>query len=104
MTPPPEQHDDPAAQLPVEAVLIEEVIDLHGFQPRDIPSVVEEYLQAAFERGFRELRLIHGRGTGFQRERVRQVLAQSPLVERFADAPSHRGGWGATLVWLRPSP
>jgi DNA-nicking Smr family endonuclease len=78
------------------------VIDLHGFQPRDIPSVVEEYLQAARERGFREVRLIHGRGTGFQRERVRQVLAQSAIVEHFASAPSHRGGWGATLVWLRP--
>ena len=95
MTPPPEHRDDPATQLPiqdvpVEAVPIEEVIDLHGFQPREIPSVVESYLEAAFERGFRELRLIHGRGTGFQRMRVRQVLESHPLVERFADAPAQR--------------
>ena len=103
MSPPPEQQDDSVTQLPIEAVPIEEVIDLHGFQPRDIPSVVEEYLQAARERGFREVRLIHGRGTGFQRERVRQVLAQSAIVEHFSSAPSHRGGWGATLVWLRPA-
>jgi len=83
-------------------VPIEDSIDLHGFQPRDIPSVVEEYTRAAAEHGFGEVRLIHGRGTGFQRQRVRQVLATCPWVERFADAPSTRGGWGATLVWLRP--
>lgn len=83
-------------------VPIEDSIDLHGFQPRDIPSVVEEYTRAAAERGFGEVRLIHGRGTGFQRQRVRQVLAACPWVERFADAPGNRGGWGATLVWLRP--
>jgi DNA-nicking Smr family endonuclease len=82
-------------------IAIEDAIDLHGFQPRDIPSVVESYLEAAFERGLREVRLIHGRGMGFQRMRVRQVLASHPLVERFADAPAQRGGWGATVVWLR---
>ncbi|MEY4547390.1 MAG: hypothetical protein RL685_3585 [Pseudomonadota bacterium] len=86
---------------------IEDAIDLHGFQPRDIPSVVEEYLREAQARGFREVRLIHGRGTGFQRQRVQQLLAQlslapDPQVERFADAPAYRGGWGATVVWLRP--
>ena len=83
-------------------VPIEDSIDLHGFQPRDIPSVVEEYTRAAAEQGFVEVRLIHGRGTGFQRQRVRQVLATCPWVERFTDAPATRGGWGATLVWLRP--
>jgi DNA-nicking Smr family endonuclease len=96
--------DDPAGddeQEPAAIVPIEDVIDLHGFQPRDIPSVVEEYLREAQARGFREVRLIHGRGTGFQRQRVQQILSQHPLVERFADAPAHRGGWGATLVWLR---
>jgi DNA-nicking Smr family endonuclease len=92
---PLEAGDEPAQ------IAIEDAIDLHGFQPRDIPSVVEEYLHAAWERGFREVRLIHGRGIGFQRMRVRQVLERHPLVERFADAPPQRGGWGATLVWLR---
>ena len=79
---------------------IEDSIDLHAFAPRDVLSVVEAYLEAAHERGFREVRLIHGRGTGFQRARVRQLLAAHPLVLRFADAPPSRGGWGATLVWL----
>lgn len=80
---------------------IEDAIDLHGFLPRDVPSVVESYLEAAHERGFREVRLIHGRGTGFQRMRVRQTLEQNPLVLAFRDAPATRGGWGATVVELR---
>jgi len=77
---------------------IEDALDLHAFAPREIPSVVESYLEAAVEAGFREVRLIQGRGV--QRRRVHEVLAASPLVERFADAPPGRGGWGATVVWL----
>jgi dsDNA-specific endonuclease/ATPase MutS2 len=80
---------------------IEDSIDLHGFAPRDVPSVVDEYLQAALDAGFSEVRLIHGRGKGVQRARVQQILGEHALVERFADAPPSRGGWGATLVWLR---
>lgn len=64
--------------------------------------MVEAYLEAAQERGFREVRIIHGRGRGVQRDRVRRVLERSPRVARFADAPGERGGWGATLVWLAP--
>lgn len=86
---------------PVLVLEIEDSIDLHGFLPRDVPSVVVSYLEAAHEKGFREVRLIHGRGTGFQRHRVRQVIAEHPLVDRFGDAPATRGGWGATLVWLK---
>lgn len=86
---------------PVVALPIEDSIDLHGFQPRDIPNVVVDYLEEAAKLGYREVRLIHGRGKGVQRARVRQVLAEHPLVESFTDAPATRGGWGATLVWLR---
>jgi len=83
-------------------VAIEDSIDLHTFRPREIPAVVESYLEAAREAGFREVRLIHGRGTGFQRDRVRTVLTGHPDVESFYDAPPERGGWGATVVLLRP--
>ena len=93
---------DPTDEEEPAVVEIEDVIDLHGFQPRDVLSVVESYLEAAHEKGFREVRLIHGRGTGFQRARVHELLASHELVERFSDAPPSRGGWGATLVWLRP--
>ncbi len=84
-------------------VPIEDALDLHTFAPRDIPAVVAAYLEAAARKGLREVRLIHGKGKGFQRKRVREVLAEHPLVEDFQDAPPSRGAWGATLVWLKSS-
>lgn len=82
-------------------VPIEDTIDLHTFAPRDVASVVKSYLEEAVRAGLREVRIIHGRGTGVQKETVRQVLAASPLVERFEEALPERGGWGATIAWLR---
>jgi dsDNA-specific endonuclease/ATPase MutS2 len=98
-----DDHDDDPIPEEVELPL-EDFIDLHPFRPREIPEVVESYLEAAAEAGFTEVRLIHGRGIGVQRERVRSVLAKHPLVEGFTDAPSPRGGWGATVVRLRSVP
>jgi DNA-nicking Smr family endonuclease len=69
--------------------------------PRDVPSVVDEYLRAAHAHGIREVRLIHGRGIGVQRAIVQSLLHGHPLVADFADAPAERGGRGATLVRLR---
>lgn len=66
-----------------------------------MPSVVDEYLRAAQARGFREVRLIHGRGIGVQRTIVQSLLREHPLVAGFADAAEDRGGRGATLVRLR---
>ena len=80
---------------------IEDSLDLHAFAPRDVRPVVEEYLKEAAARGFREIRLIHGRGIGVQRASVQALLAGHPLVERFFDAPPERGGWGATIVVLK---
>ena len=80
-------------------VPIEDSLDLHTFSPRDIKSVVEEYLNAAHEAGLREVRLIHGRGKGIQRGIVQQALERHPLVEEFWDAvDSHLG---ATVARLR---
>jgi DNA-nicking Smr family endonuclease len=81
---------------------IEDALDLHAFAPADIRSVVDEYLHAAHARGFREVRLIHGRGIGAQRASVRALLARHPLVVAYGDAPAERGGWGATIVQVRP--
>jgi dsDNA-specific endonuclease/ATPase MutS2 len=78
---------------------IEPEIDLHAFAPRDIPSVVEEYIDAAARAGFREVRVIHGRGRGVQRGIVQATLDRLPLVEEFRDDMSSH--LGATLVWLR---
>ena len=89
--------DDEPVRIPIE-----DSLDLHPFAPADVRSVVEEYLEAAHAQGFREVRLIHGRGTGVQRASVQALLAGHPLVERFFDAPPERGGWGATIAVLKP--
>jgi DNA-nicking Smr family endonuclease len=83
-------------QLPIE-----DSLDLHAFAPKDVRPVVDEYLKEAAARGFREVRLIHGRGIGAQRANVQSLLAGHPLVLRFFDAPPDRGGWGATVVMLK---
>jgi dsDNA-specific endonuclease/ATPase MutS2 len=80
---------------------ITDVFDLHTVPPRDVKPVVEEYLLEAHRLGLRALRIIHGRGIGAQREMVRSVLARTPFVESFGDAPAEAGGWGATVVTLR---
>jgi DNA-nicking Smr family endonuclease len=66
-------------------------------------SVVEEYLTACRERGLLGVRLVHGRGQGVQRAAVQRLLSSLSWVEGFVDAPPSSGGWGATLVQLRPS-
>jgi len=86
--------DDPVA------IPLEDSFDLHSFLPADVPSAVTEYLDAARPL-FHEVRLIHGRGIGVQREIVRSLLARRADVERFFDAPAERGGWGATVVVFR---
>ncbi|MDP9120137.1 MAG: Smr/MutS family protein [Acidobacteriota bacterium] len=82
---------------------IADVLDLHSFQPREVPDLVRDYLDAAWDKGLRELRIIHGRGTGMQRQTVRTLLARDPRVQGFGDAPAHAGGWGATWVRLGDS-
>ena len=90
MTPTPP--DDDAIRIPIEAEL-----DLHPFAPRDVRSVVEEYINEAQAAGFSEVRVVHGRGRGVQRGIVQQALDRHPLVENFSDDPY----LGATLVKLR---
>ena len=80
---------------------VTDVFDLHSVPPREVRPIVEEYLQEAQRMGFKALRIIHGRGIGVQREIVRSVLAKTPFVESFGDAPMEAGGWGATIVTLR---
>lgn len=102
MTKPDDEPDENGDEDEAPVVLpIEDAIDLHAFAPKDIPSVVESYLEAASEAGLREVRIIHGRGKGVQKERVRQVLSKSDRVERFEEATPDRGGFGATVVVLK---
>ena len=83
---------------------ITDVLDLHTVPPRDVREAVEAYLDEARVRGFRFVRIIHGRGIGVQRETVRAVLARTPFVQQFSDAPSEAGGWGATIATLSLEP
>ena len=86
-------HETPH-EVPIEAEL-----DLHAFAPRDVRSVVEEYVRAAAAAGLREVRIVHGRGAGVQRGIVQAALERHPLVTAFRDAPgSHLG---ATVAAIR---
>jgi dsDNA-specific endonuclease/ATPase MutS2 len=82
------------------SIPLEDSFDLHSFVPADVPSAVAEYLDAIRGR-FREVRLIHGRGIGVQREIVRALLSRREDVAEFFDAPPERGGRGATVVVFR---
>ena len=79
---------------------ITDVFDLHSVPPRDVKAVVEAYLEEAHKMRFGAVRIIHGRGVGVQREIVRSVLARTPFVVDYRDAPAEAGGWGATVVTL----
>jgi DNA-nicking Smr family endonuclease len=85
----------------MKRVPIEDAFDLHSFAPRDVASVVGEYLEAAKEAGFREVRLIHGKGIGARRAEVRTLLGGRNDVADYFDAPPERGGSGATVVLLK---
>jgi len=87
--------EEPPVEIPIE-----DALDLHPFRPGETASVVLEYVAEAAARGFSEVRRIHGRGVGVQREIVRKALARSPFVVSFEDATPDRGGWGATIARL----
>ena len=79
---------------------ITDVFDLHTIQPREVKLVVEEYLHEAQRLGFHQVRIIHGKGIGVQREMVHALLGRTPFVLAWTDAPPEAGGWGATIVTL----
>lgn len=88
--------DDELLRIPIT-----DVFDLHSVQPKEVEAVVAAYLEEARSMGLKNLRIIHGRGIGVQRRIVRAVLARTPFVASYADAPPEAGGWGATIVSLR---
>jgi len=93
----PKSGDEEAIRVPLE-----DSLDLHTFRAQEIPEVVKEYVWACQTAGLEEVRIIHGRGIGVQRRAVQAVLGKLPSVASFHDAPAERGGWGATVVHLRP--
>ncbi len=83
-------------------VPIDGVLDLHTFNPKELPSLLMDYLEACRDEGIVHVRIIHGKGKGVQRARVHSLLKKNPLVKHFATASEDAGGWGATLVDLEP--
>ena len=90
--------DDP--EEPV-VLPIEDTLDLHSFQPREVKELLDDYLQAAYEKGLREVLIIHGKGSGVLRQRVHSILEKHPLVVGMNQADAASGGWGATVVVLK---
>jgi len=80
---------------------IEDSIDLHTFRPNEVKDLLNDYLEAAGEKGFEEVRIIHGKGTGVLRRTVHAVLKSHPIVVSFSEAGPEAGGWGATIAVLR---
>jgi len=80
---------------------IQDILDLHNFNPKEIPDLLEEYLYSCRESGIYSVRLIHGKGSGILKERVRSILNKMQGIKSFTDAPPEAGGWGATLVELK---
>ena len=79
-----------------------DTLDLHSFLPKDVPSLVEEFIRVCQRDGLLLVKIVHGKGTGALRRRVHGLLAKDPRVHRFYSAPRKSGGWGATVVELRP--
>ena len=85
---------------PIE-IPIEPWIDLHTFSPKEIPDLLKSYLAECHRLGFQEVRIIHGKGIGVQRQIVHAHLAKSPFISSFSTAPPEAGGWGATIAVLK---
>lgn len=108
----PESGDIPATEVPIEdaespfgdepiVLPVEETLDLHTFHPREVKTLVPDYLDEAADSGFTEVRIIHGKGMGALRRTVQAILERHPRVAAFREAEPESGGWGATKVFLK---
>ena len=93
------ENEPEAVRLPIDGVL-----DLHAFDPREVGGLLPEYISLCLERGIREIRIIHGKGSGALREKVHSILRRLAEVSSFRLAGEQRGGWGATIVYLKNGP
>ncbi|MBW1727167.1 MAG: Smr/MutS family protein [Deltaproteobacteria bacterium] len=82
-------------------MLIEDILDLHTFKPKDIPELLVDYFEACIDADITSVRIVHGKGRGILKKRVLELLKKNPMVISFRDAPLEAGGWGATLVELK---
>ncbi len=100
--PDPGREGEQAGPFPDPVALpIDWTLDLHAFPPGEVRSLVPEWIGACAEAGLRDLRIVHGKGTGALRQTVHALLARDPRVEWFRLAGEDGGGWGATVVRLK---
>lgn len=83
---------------------ITDTLDLHTFRPAEVSDLLDDYLGECLKRKIFSVRIVHGKGTGTLKRRVRAILDRHPLVKGYADAPAEAGGWGATRVQLAREP
>lgn len=88
---------DDVVEMPIDGVL-----DLHTFHPKEVKSLVSDYIEACLDAGIHEIRIIHGKGTGTLRRIVHSILEKHPSVKQFALGGHADGSWGATKVDLIP--
>ena len=94
-----DRHDagfDPV-EMPIDGTL-----DLHTFNPRDLKELLPDYLEACREKKILQVRIIHGKGSGFLKKSVHSILSRLSSVASFKPAGEDAGGWGATIVTLKP--
>ena|SRR2546423_13586806 len=92
---------DPFSDAPVPLPITGE-LDLHSFRPRDLGELIPDYIEECRARGIGKIRIVHGKGIGNVRRSVEAILSRHPDVESFVQAGEQMGGWGATIVTLRP--
>ncbi len=92
-----DDNESPPVHIPITGEL-----DLHTFRPAEVSDLLDDYFDECIARGIASVRIIHGKGTGALKKRVRAILDRHPLVKTYTDAPSDAGGWGATCVELLP--
>ena len=90
-----DDNDIPPVHIPITGEL-----DLHTFRPSEVSDLLDDYFEECIARGILSVRVIHGKGTGALKKRVRAVLARHRRVKSYTDAPANAGGWGATCVEL----
>ena len=93
-----DEFDDDSCSVAVE---IDGTLDLHHFSPKDVKTLVPDYLEECLKRGIMEVRIIHGKGKGVLRRTVHSILEKLPMVKSYRLDDKQIGNWGATVVFLR---
>jgi len=87
---------EPAFEIPFDGTL-----DLHTFSPKDVKSLVPEFIDECVRRGILQIRIVHGKGTGTLRRIVHAELDRHRAVQSYRHEGGSGGSWGATVADLK---